>query len=87
MPEGDEPVAMQRQVPILQAAQNIAGAHLAQYIDGVVDVPVDKEPDEAAHLLLRTPDHVAQSVTVTCKRSLTSLPDSVAAIGVQGTDN
>ena len=81
-PEGDEPVAMQGQVPILQAARKTAGAHLTQHIDGVVDAPVDKEPLDAA---LTAED--SGSCCIKCHSDVETVtdipPDSAAAIAVQ----
>ena len=58
------------------------GAHLAQYIDGVGDVSVDKEPDEAA---LTAED--SRSRCTKCHSDVETVtdipPNSVAAIAVQ----
>ena len=54
-------MAVQKQVSTPQTVRKTAETLQEQYIDRVVDVPAERE----SHVMLKTPDHVAQSATVT----------------------
>ena len=71
-------MAMQRQVPLLQTAQKTAEVHLVQYIDNVVDVPVDTDPGDA--------EDFGSCCTKCCSDVETVIdihPDGVVTIAVQ----